>query len=188
MGASDQARSVDTVLKFSTSREQGLGDALPAGTVRVYMRDARGQPQFIGESGIGHTPMGSQLGLKTGEAFDVKVKPTVDSREKISLDEWKTTERFRIVNADGSKATAEAESLSTTTFWRTRMSYRVTNARPQPVTVDLVQAGLSNWWDDTRIVEESLKSERPGRDRALWHVEVPANGTTIVTATFETRY
>jgi hypothetical protein len=188
MGASDQARSVDTVLKFSTSREQGLGDALPAGTVRVYMRDVRGQPQFIGESGIGHTPMGSQLGLKTGEAFDVKVKPTVESREKISLDEWKTTERFRIVNADGSKATAEAESLSTTTFWRTRMSYRVTNARPQPVTVDLVQAGLANWWDDTRIVEESLKSERPGRDRALWHVEVPANGTTIVTATFETRY
>jgi hypothetical protein len=24
------------VLKFSTARDQGLGDALPAGTVRVY--------------------------------------------------------------------------------------------------------------------------------------------------------
>ena len=62
------------VLRFSTSREQGLGDALPAGTVRVYQRDARGNPQFVGESAIGHTPMGSQLGLVTGQAFDVKVR------------------------------------------------------------------------------------------------------------------
>ena len=85
MGSSDEARSADTVLKFSTSRDGGLGDALPAGTVRVYMRDAKGQPQFIGENTIGHTPMGSSLGLKTGEAFDVKVRPIVDKREVIRL-------------------------------------------------------------------------------------------------------
>ena len=39
------------------------------------MRDARGNPQFVGESAIGHTPMGSELGLATGQAFDVKVQP-----------------------------------------------------------------------------------------------------------------
>ena len=32
---------IDTVLRFSTSRDQGLGDALPAGTVRVYQRDRK---------------------------------------------------------------------------------------------------------------------------------------------------
>jgi hypothetical protein len=188
LGASDQPRSVDTLLKFSTSRDQGLGDALPAGTVRVYIRDARGQPQFIGESAIGHTPMGSRLGLKTGEAFDVKVKATVEGRDKISLEEWKTTDRFRIVQSDGSRATAERDTLTTATFWRTRMSYRVTNARPQAVTVDLVQAGLGNWWGDTRLTQESLKSERLDSERIVWHVPVPANGATLVTATFETRY
>ena len=31
------------------ARGGGLGDALPAGTVRVYQRDARGNPQFVGE-------------------------------------------------------------------------------------------------------------------------------------------
>ena len=188
LGASDQPRSFNTVLKFSTSRDQGLGDALPAGIVRVYMRDARGNAQFIGESAIGHTPMGSELGLKTGEAFDVKVKPTVESRQKITFDEWKTTSRFRINHPDGSQTTGEGDTLTTTTYWRTKMSYRVTNARPQPVTVDLIQAGLSDWWDDSRLIDESIKSERLDADRIVWHVPVPANGSVIVNATFDTRY
>jgi hypothetical protein len=186
--AAEEPQSFNTVLKFSTSANQGLGDALPAGIVRVYMRDARGNAQFVGESPVGHTPMGSELGLKTGEAFDVKVKSTVEDRKQISFDEWKTTSRFRINNPDGTRTTGEGDELRTTTFWRTKMSYRITNARPQPVTVDLIQAGLDNWWQDTRVSEESLKSERLDADRIVWHVPVPANGSTVVTATFDTRY
>jgi hypothetical protein len=147
------------VLKFSTSREQGLGDALPAGTVRVYMRDARGNGQFIGESNIGHTPMGSGLGLKTGEAFDVKVQPVMEKRERVG-----------------------------DTRWRTTMRYTLSNARPEAVTVDLVQSGLDSYMDDTRIVAESMKSERRSSSEALWRVPVPANGSATVTATFDTRY
>src|SRR6185369_15962310 len=82
LATSDEPVSANTVLRFSSSREQGLGDALPAGTVRVYQRDARGNPQFVGESAIGHTPMGSDLGLTTGQAFDVKVRAVVERRER----------------------------------------------------------------------------------------------------------
>ncbi|MGE5721772.1 MAG: DUF4139 domain-containing protein [Sphingomonadales bacterium] len=159
LGTAEEAQSADTVLKFSTAREQGLGDALPAGTVRVYMRDARGNAQFIGENAIGHTPMGSELGVKTGEAFDVKVQPVVEQRERISSSRWKTS-----------------------------MRYTFSNARPEPVSVDLVQAGLDSYWDDTRITEESMKSERRSSDQAVWHVPVPANGTATLTATFDTRF
>jgi hypothetical protein len=113
LGTAEQPQSANSVLRFSTARGQGLGDALPAGTVRVYQRDARGNPQFVGESAIGHTPMGSELGLVTGEAFDVKVKPTVERRERINAERWRTT-----------------------------MRYVVTNARPNAVTVDLMQSGL----------------------------------------------
>jgi hypothetical protein len=113
LGTAEQARSASTVLRFSSSRDQGLGDALPAGIVRVYQRDARGNPQFVGESRIGHTPMGSSLGLVTGEAFDVKVYPVVEKRERVNNARWRTT-----------------------------MRYTLTNARPAPVTVDLVQSGL----------------------------------------------
>jgi len=159
LGKLDEAKSVDTVLHFSSSRDGGLGDALPAGTVRVYMRDVRGAPQFIGESAIPHTPMGSRLALKTGEAFDVKILPVVEKREQIS-----------------------------TYVWRTTMRYKLTNARPQPVTVELAQAGLDWVWAGTRIVDESEKSRRDGADEVVWQVAVPGKGEATVTATFETRY
>jgi hypothetical protein len=42
--------------------------------------------------------------------------------------------------------------------------------------------------DDTRIVSESMKSERRSSGEALWRVPVPANGSATVTATFDTRY
>jgi len=113
LGTMDQAASADTVLQFSSAREQGLGDALPAGTVRVYMKDARGNAQFVGDNQIGHTPMGSDIAITTGQAFDVKVQPVVEKREKLSNSRWRTT-----------------------------MRYTLTNARPQAVTVDLVQMGL----------------------------------------------
>ncbi len=109
----DQAESADTVLQFSSSRNAGLGDALPAGTVRVYMKDARGQAQFVGENSIGHTPMGSNIAIRTGAAFDVKVQPVLVERREMPGRRWQTT-----------------------------MRYTLTNASPRPVTVDLIQAGL----------------------------------------------
>ena len=130
LGTADQPVSANSVLRFSSSREGGLGDALPAGTVRVYQRDARGSPQFVGESAIGHTPMGSSLGLVTGQAFDVKVQPTVEKRERINA----------------------------SPRWRTAMRYRLTNASPRTVTVDLVQAGL--WGDTRIVAESQNSERR----------------------------
>ena len=159
LGSQTEPQSADTVLEFSSSKEGGLGDALPAGTVRVYMKDASGQPQFIGENNIGHTPMGSELGLKTGEAFDVKIKPTVTERRRLSPSKW-----------------------------RTSMTYELSNARPGDVTVSLIQNGLDFYWDDTRIVSESMASSRRSSDSVVWKVPVPANGRATVTAVFETRF
>jgi hypothetical protein len=68
------------------------------------------------------------------------------------------------------------------------MHYKLTNARSQPVTVELAQAGLDSWWDDTRIESESLKSDRTNSDEALWKVEVPANGEASLDAVFVTRF
>src|SRR6185436_16255890 len=95
----DAAESASSVLKFSSSKEGGLGDQLPAGTVRVYVKDARGNPQFIGENGIDHTPMGSELAIRTGDAFDVKVKSVVEKRERLAGDRWRTAMRYTLTNA-----------------------------------------------------------------------------------------
>ena len=186
MGSRDEAASADTVLRFSSAREGGLGDALPAGTVRVYMRDARGNPQFIGENSIDHTPMGSSLALKTGEAFDVKVQPAVQKRERILSDEWERSARWR-VSVDG--APARVVTVDTAKeYWRTTMTYKVTTARAAPVTVEVVQAGLDNWWGDTRVPSESIKGTQRSLDERAWMVPVPANGETTLTVQFDTRY
>jgi len=148
--------SASSVLKFSTSRSGGLGDQLPSGTMRVYMRDKRGDPQFIGESRIDATPMGSAMSIRTGEAFDVKVKTVVAERKRINKRRWQTS-----------------------------MTYEVTNARNEAITLDLAQSGL---WGDSRVKNESLTSTRISADKVEWKVPVPANGRTVVTATFDSRY
>ncbi len=155
----DEPASASTVLNFSSSRSGGLGDALPAGTVRVYVRDAQGQPQFIGENNIGHTPMGSALAIRTGDAFDVRVRPVVENRERLSANRWRTTQR-----------------------------YTLTNARSEPVTVELVQDGLYWAWTDTRVISETLTGERRGADQRVWQVPVPANGEAVLSVVTETRY
>jgi hypothetical protein len=100
----------DAVLQFSNSRAGGLAAPLPAGTVRIYMRDTDGALKLIGESNIGHTPQGSDLSLRTGEAFDITVQPTVVSEQ--TVDKKHT---------------------------RHEMSYLVRNAKDTPVTVQLRQ-------------------------------------------------
>jgi len=182
----DQPQSAYSVIKFSNSSRAGLGDQLPAGTVRAYMRDARGQPQFIGESAIPHTPMGSELAIRTGEAFDVKVKSTLAKRERILSSEWVRTARMRINSSrTGTEIVTVDQNLQ---YWRTTMSYTLTNARPVPVTVDLVQAGLDNWYHDTRVPSESVAGVQRSADERLYRVTVPANGEITVTAVFDTRY
>ncbi|MDE2042315.1 MAG: DUF4139 domain-containing protein, partial [Alphaproteobacteria bacterium] len=159
MQSMDNPQSASTVYSFSNSAKGGLGDQLPAGVVRFYIRDKQGAPQFIGEHAIGHTPMGSTLSISTGDAFDVKVKSTVDSRTRVGG------------HFDYN--------------WRTTMSYHFTNALPKPVTVHLIQDGL---WGDTMIESESLASHRRSADSAEWDVPVPANGKADVTATFDSKY
>ena len=99
LATSDTASSARSVYSFSSSAHAGLGDQLPAGVLRFYMRDKRGDPQFIGENHIDHTPMGSTLSLATGDAFDVKVKPIVAKRTRVATFDWQTDMRYELSNA-----------------------------------------------------------------------------------------
>lgn len=186
LSQSEDAQSVQTILKFSTSRTGGLGDALPAGVVRVYQRDKRGNAQFTGESGIGHTPGGSDLAIATGEAFDIKVKPTLVDRSRISSDEWRSSYRYRINRSDGSSDTVNVER--NVTYYRSQMQYTLTNASNRAVVVDLAQSGLENYWGDTRVYNESTEGAQRDADTRIWQISVPANGETTLNVTFDTRY
>jgi hypothetical protein len=99
LGTAEMPVSAQSIYSFSTSAHAGLGDQLPAGILRFYMKDKRGDPQFIGESRIDHTPMGSTLSLATGDAFDVKVHAVVEKRTRISTFDWQTDMRYDLTNA-----------------------------------------------------------------------------------------
>lgn len=108
-----EPQHADVVLQFSNAKASGLGAPLPAGIVRVYVRDADGEPRFVGENSIDHTPQGSELSIKTGDAFDVTVLPTSVSSERESKTRTKQT-----------------------------MSYLIRSARAEPITVEIRQKGL----------------------------------------------
>jgi len=112
-GSEENPTSATVAIQFSNAKLAGLGSQLPAGVMRVYMRDQAGDPKFIGENALDHTPAGSELSIKTGEAFDVTSQATLVSQEKVS----KTRSRYE-------------------------MKYLVRNARPEAVTVELRQGGL----------------------------------------------
>ncbi|ANF54536.1 DUF4139 domain-containing protein [Brevundimonas sp. M1A4_2e] len=133
--------------------------ALPAGVIRVYVKDEAGEPRFIGESQVDHSPAGSEIVVTTGDAFDVTVQPRLVSSERVSR---------RLVD-----------------YSRTRyaMEYTVRNARPEPVTVEVRQRGLGR---DTELSEQSITGEMRDARTVVWRVPVPANGETKLTATITT--
>lgn len=133
--------------------------ALPAGVMRVYVKDEAGEPRFIGEDQVDHSPAGSEIVVTTGDAFDVTVQPRLVSSERTSK---------RLVD-----------------YFRTRyaMEYTVRNARPEPVTVEVRQRGLGR---DTELSEQSIEGEMRDARTVVWRVPVPANGETKLTATITT--
>lgn len=133
--------------------------ALPAGVIRVYVKDEAGEPRFIGESQVDHSPAGSEIVVTTGDAFDVTVQPRLVSSERVSK---------RLVD-----------------YFRTRyaMEYTVRNARPEPVTVEVRQRGLGR---DTELTDQSIEGEMRDARTVVWRVPVPANGETRLTATITT--
>ncbi|MEN5177928.1 DUF4139 domain-containing protein [Brevundimonas diminuta] len=140
----------------------GSGDAaraLPAGVIRVYVKDEAGEPRFIGESQVDHSPAGSEIVVTTGDAFDVTVQPRLVSSERVSK---------RLVD-----------------YFRTRyaMEYTVRNARPEAVTVEVRQRGLGR---DTELTDQSIEGEMRDARTVVWRVPVPANGETKLTATITT--
>jgi hypothetical protein len=109
----DDPSHADSVIAFSNQAAHGLGAGLPAGAIRIYQKDSHGEAKFVGENQIDHTPQGSELAIRIGEAFDVTVKPTLVTSQELGPRHQRVT-----------------------------MQYELRNAKDAPVTVELRQGGL----------------------------------------------
>ncbi|MGE3844253.1 MAG: DUF4139 domain-containing protein [Vicinamibacterales bacterium] len=89
---------VEVFYSIRNARADGLGQPLPAGTVRVFETDRRGQAQFVGEDRITHTPEDETIDLHVGNAFDVVAERKQTDFRRPSDDVWETAYEVRLRN------------------------------------------------------------------------------------------
>jgi hypothetical protein len=152
------AQPVLAMLEFGNTREAGLGMPLPAGRLRVFLRDAQGGEDFLGEAALDHTAAGREVRAALGEAFDLSLERT---REDFTLDTEgrHMSERFALV---------------------------ARNAKPDAATVRVIET-LPRW-SDWEITEASLKWSKLDAQRIAFDVPVPAQGEATVRYTVRYRW
>ncbi len=81
--ARQDARNALVEVHFTNQPRRGKAVPLPAGTVRVFVREDD-TPMFVGEARIPHTPVKETMHLRVGKAFDVLGERKEVSRRQIA--------------------------------------------------------------------------------------------------------
>jgi hypothetical protein len=95
---------VQNWLEFSTGEENGLGADLPAGRIRVYQEDVDGAALLIGENRIDHTPMGEDVTIYLGNAFDLVGERTQTNFQFIADNVLEETYEIKLRNRKDDQA------------------------------------------------------------------------------------
>jgi len=151
---------VAVFVEFANKKATNLGLPLPKGVVRVYKEDRAGQPQFIGEDRIDHTPENETVRLKLGDAFDVTANRRQTDFRKLGGDSrynYRFESAFEIV---------------------------VKNARDEAVTVTVVEPVPGDW----KVLSENHPHRKGAANAAVWAVPVPAKGETTLNYRVEVNY
>ncbi len=113
---------------------------LPRGEVRVY--DGGGQ-LFVGATTIGHTPLGSDVDLAIGAAFDLTGDRIQEARQRITENLYRDTYRITLRSAKDAPAEVEVvESLpGTWTITHSSLSYERLDANRVLFRVTVPAAG-----------------------------------------------
>ena len=155
-----QKLKVAVFVEFDNRKTSQLGMPLPKGIVRVYKQDRSGQPQFIGEDRIDHTPENETVRLKLGEAFDVTANRKQTDFRKLGGDSrhnYRFESAFEIV---------------------------LKNAKDEAITITVVEPVPGDW----KVLAENHKHRKGAANAAVWEVPVPAKGETVLTYRVEVNY
>lgn len=155
-----QKMKVSVFVEFDNKEASHLGMPLPKGVIRVYKKDGAGNAQFVGEDNIDHTPRNEKVRLKLGEAFDV----TADKKQ---------TDFKRLPNP------GKGNSLYESAF-----DIVLKNAKKDAVTVTVQEPIPADW----KILNETHAHEKATSNTAVWHVSVPAEGSTKLSYRVQVRY
>ena len=93
--------------KFRNEEKSGLGMPMPAGNVRVYQKDSKGNILFIGEDRIDHTPKDEALNIHIGTAFDVISERKQTDYKHIDTHTWEMEFEITVRNHKDTPITVE---------------------------------------------------------------------------------
>ncbi|WP_295882818.1 DUF4139 domain-containing protein [uncultured Thiohalocapsa sp.] len=159
-GRLTEEMDVSVFLELTNDETSNLGMPLPAGTVRIYKRDAAGNAQFVGEDRIDHTPKNETVRLKLGESFDVTAE-----RKQTAFDKRSGTGPWQY----------EFDSA---------YEIRIRNAKPEPQPVTVQERIPGDW----KMLEESAPHAVGNANTAVWKLTVPAEGETVLTYRVRVRF
>lgn len=142
------------------NRSGGLGVPLPKGVIRVYKKDGKGNAQFVGEDRIDHTPRNEKVRLKLGEAFDVTADKKQTDFQKLG-----GSGRYNYV-------------------YESAYQIELKNAKDEAVTVKVMEPLPGDW----EILSESHPHRKEASNTALWTVNVPAGGKSILNYRAKVRF
>ncbi len=155
-----QKMKVGAFIEFVNKEAAKLGMPLPKGIMRVYKKDSQGNAQFVGEDKIDHTPKNETVRLKLGDSFDV----TADKKQT----DFKALPR----PAKGNSMFESAYEIV------------LKNAKKERVTVT-VQEPIPGEW---KILKENHVSQKATSNTAVWKIEIPAEGKTILNYRVQVKY
>jgi hypothetical protein len=89
---------VGVYVQFRNSQPNKLGMPLPAGTIRLYKKDDKGNQQFIGEDRIDHTPKDEDVRVKVGDAFDIVAERKQTDYKVIAANVYEYAYQIKIRN------------------------------------------------------------------------------------------
>lgn len=148
----------EVTIKFENASDGPLAKILPAGPVRVYgalAEDSDMAPRVVlGEDRLSHLPVGGDTELRLGRAFDVTAERQVVEYETTGVAQHRHLYPYR--------ATHEIT---------------LKNGRDEPVSVEVTEFLSAQNWE---IVEESQPHESQDASNAIWNVEIPAKGETVL--------
>ena len=93
--------------KFKNEQKSGLGMPMPAGNVRVYQKDSKGNVLFVGEDRIDHTPKDESLNIHIGNAFDVISERKQTDYKRIDSHVWEMEFEISLRNHKDTPVTIE---------------------------------------------------------------------------------
>jgi hypothetical protein len=103
---------VTVFLTFKNTKENKLGNPLPAGVIRIYTADNQGSQQFIGEDRIAHTPRDEEIRLRAGEAFDIVAERTQTDFKQITSNMFETEWTVAVRNRKDEDITVKVQETA----------------------------------------------------------------------------